>query len=302
MPKLNIIKFVSEDVMNKMWKKIIVCIVLISTMIASGSIFIGCIQQQQQDGNQNQLATTGILRLMIQDKPGDYTILHVNMTVAQVQAHKAGPINETMNTFSGGAFNVSAHGPYHADAGVNIQFQGNASDGTEPYNWSWDFGDGNTSTLQNPTHNYSAKGIYPVNLTVTDTNNSTTWDQTIAYIDQEDNDNDSEWLTIVNESQTFDLLALQNVSALLGEKNLTAGKYTQIRLTVVSANITINRSGTIEHHAMKVPSDKIKLIHPFTILKNETTVLTLDFDVGKSIHETGNGKFMMKPTIKIIQE
>lgn len=33
--------------------------------------------------------------------------------------------------------------------------------------WHWDFGDGNTSNLQSPTHTYSAKGTYAVSLTVT---------------------------------------------------------------------------------------------------------------------------------------
>jgi PKD repeat protein len=33
--------------------------------------------------------------------------------------------------------------------------------------WDWDFGDGNTSTLQNPTHTYSSDGWYDVTLTVT---------------------------------------------------------------------------------------------------------------------------------------
>ena len=33
---------------------------------------------------------------------------------------------------------------------------------------SWDFGDGNTSTLQNPSHIYAAAGTYSVSLTVTD--------------------------------------------------------------------------------------------------------------------------------------
>ena len=35
--------------------------------------------------------------------------------------------------------------------------------------WSWNFGDGNTSTLQNPTHTYIVNGTYTVQLTVTDT-------------------------------------------------------------------------------------------------------------------------------------
>lgn len=35
--------------------------------------------------------------------------------------------------------------------------------------WSWDFGDGSTSTLANPTHTYARDGSYTVRLTVTDT-------------------------------------------------------------------------------------------------------------------------------------
>ena len=37
-------------------------------------------------------------------------------------------------------------------------------------NWLWEFGDGNTSTNQNPTHQYANAGIYIVNLKVTDIN------------------------------------------------------------------------------------------------------------------------------------
>jgi PKD repeat protein len=33
--------------------------------------------------------------------------------------------------------------------------------------WNWDFGDGNTSTVKNPTHTYTNSGIYVVELTVT---------------------------------------------------------------------------------------------------------------------------------------
>jgi PKD repeat protein len=35
----------------------------------------------------------------------------------------------------------------------------------EPTSWSWDFGDGNTSTDQNPTHEYGSVGLYTVSLT-----------------------------------------------------------------------------------------------------------------------------------------
>ncbi len=47
-----------------------------------------------------------------------------------------------------------------ADASVD-------SDGSV-VSWSWDFGDGNTSTSQNPSNTYAANGTYTVMLTVTD--------------------------------------------------------------------------------------------------------------------------------------
>jgi len=40
--------------------------------------------------------------------------------------------------------------------------------------WFWDFGDGNTSTEQNPKHQYSVRGTYNVTLTVTDSYDGST--------------------------------------------------------------------------------------------------------------------------------
>jgi PKD repeat protein len=34
-----------------------------------------------------------------------------------------------------------------------------------PTSWSWSFGDGNTSTVQNPQHEYVSAGNFTVNLT-----------------------------------------------------------------------------------------------------------------------------------------
>lgn len=39
--------------------------------------------------------------------------------------------------------------------------------------YSWTFGDGNTSTLQNPTHTYATDGNYTICLGITDINNCT---------------------------------------------------------------------------------------------------------------------------------
>ena len=53
---------------------------------------------------------------------------------------------------------------------------------------------------------------------------------------------------------------------------------------------------------VKISSNKVKLISPFDIQDNETRILTLDFDIHKSIHKTGNDKYIMNPTIKVIHE
>ena len=53
--------------------------------------------------------------------------------------------------------------------------------GTAPYSYYWDFGDGNTSTSQNPTHYYSPLGPWNVCLTVTDANGcDSSWCQWIT--------------------------------------------------------------------------------------------------------------------------
>ncbi|GEM_PF-5453438 len=55
-----------------------------------------------------------------------------------------------------------------------------ASTGNTISAWSWDFGDGNTSTVQNPSHTYSADGDYIVCLSITDDCGSMTLCDTVT--------------------------------------------------------------------------------------------------------------------------
>ncbi len=51
---------------------------------------------------------------------------------------------------------------------VNIQFNDNSTSASGSIvSWLWDFGDGSTSTAQNPVHTYSKTGFYNIALTVT---------------------------------------------------------------------------------------------------------------------------------------
>ena len=49
-----------------------------------------------------------------------------------------------------------------------IWFSSEIAGGFPPYSYEWDFGDGNTSTGENPSHSYRTAGSYTVFLTVTD--------------------------------------------------------------------------------------------------------------------------------------
>lgn len=50
------------------------------------------------------------------------------------------------------------------DVNTVFQFSGSSANAAS---WLWNFGDGNTSALQNPSHQYSTPGTYPVTLIVT---------------------------------------------------------------------------------------------------------------------------------------
>jgi agmatine/peptidylarginine deiminase len=55
-----------------------------------------------------------------------------------------------------------------------VQFNDQStSDGGSVVSWMWNFGDGTTSTLKNPGHNYVNPGTYSVNLSITDSNSYT---------------------------------------------------------------------------------------------------------------------------------
>lgn len=47
-----------------------------------------------------------------------------------------------------------------------ILFNDSSYGGSAVQSWYWDFGDGDTSNLKNPTHHYSAQGVYTVTLTI----------------------------------------------------------------------------------------------------------------------------------------
>ncbi len=87
----------------------------------------------------------------------------------------ANPIDLVLSSFGvtvddGGAITNS---PPTADftyttSELYVTFTDMSSDPDGTITWDWSFGDGKTSTAQNPIHTYAASGTYTVTLTVTD--------------------------------------------------------------------------------------------------------------------------------------
>lgn len=120
-------------------------------------------------------------------------------------------------------------------------------------------------------------------------------------------DEGGEWIVcqLINDindnGETFDLIELkyEKIVELLSDEELTPGKYTQIRLIIPKASVLLT---TEKREDVEVPSGDqtgIKLIHPFEIIENETTELTIDFDAEKSVVKTDNGEYILKPVIKV---
>ncbi|MCM5529043.1 PKD domain-containing protein [Parasegetibacter sp. NRK P23] len=68
------------------------------------------------------------------------------------------------------AVNFSASGRTGCAAPLTTNFTANAPGAVS---WNWDFGDGNSSNLANPSHTYSTAGNYNVSLTITNANGCT---------------------------------------------------------------------------------------------------------------------------------
>lgn len=62
--------------------------------------------------------------------------------------------------------------PLLGQAPLNVQFTDHSLN--NPTTWLWDFGDGTTSTEQNPMHTYARQGKYIVSLTVTNNSGTST--------------------------------------------------------------------------------------------------------------------------------
>jgi len=112
-------------------------------------------------------------------------------------------------------------------------------------------------------------------------------------------DNESGWITIIEDEVTFDLFEIIDQAMVLGSEDVTAGKYTQIRAEVTGVE-GLTKAG--DPYKAEVPSGALKFVRPFNVEAGMTTILTLDFDGDKSLVMTGKDKFLFKPVVKLLIE
>ncbi len=127
--------------------------------------------------------------------------------------------------------------------------------------------------------------------------------------EDDSDEGDSAFVTILDEEVTFDLLDLQNgATAPLASASLTASSYSQIRFIVSSGHVLLADGREFE---LTVPSGEqtgIKLSFDFTITGDETTTLLLDVDVSKAFVPIPGGdvndasqieSFLFKPSLAL---
>ncbi len=120
---------------------------------------------------------------------------------------------------------------------------------------------------------------------------------TVTEVSVHSNTGADSWITLSSGTKTFNLLSLVNgMESVIGSASLSAGTYSQLRLTL-GDTCRVYSSGVMI--ALKVPSNEIKLNIHATIQANVTYKMVLDFDANRSFVSNAGG-LILKPVIKVL--
>ena len=113
-------------------------------------------------------------------------------------------------------------------------------------------------------------------------------------------DSSNGWVSLANvNTGTYDILKLANDNdTLLADAELNTGRIEQIRL-VLGPNNFVRVNG--QQFPLETPSAQqsgLKLNTHQDVNEGVLYKLILDFDAARSIHKTGNNKYMLKPVIR----
>ena len=134
----------------------------------------------------------------------------------------------------------------HTTTGLQADFTDASTSSQTILSWMWDFGDGNTSTQQNPSHTYSADGTYTVCLTVMDSCGTDSTCSTVTI----NSSSIGEWFEAINlyPNPAGDVANIEVVNSTVPVSAITvmdlSGRLvTNVPEAQVSSNVTMDVSG-----------------------------------------------------------
>ncbi|SFT89513.1 protein of unknown function [Lishizhenia tianjinensis] len=124
-------------------------------------------------------------------------------------------------------------------------------------------------------------------------------EQVSAQIDADD-PNQSGWYDLPTNQGIYDLLEYQDTNSfeVAYDASLPVGVITELRFLLGDANTVLVDS---VYYDLKTPSGqqsglKIKNVN----IPDDGVELLIDFDAEASVHQTGNGKYILKPVLKVV--
>ncbi len=149
------------------------------------------VEDIQIDANESQkvgLSSVSGTATIFSDSPSKFCFDHIDITNVNV-AGDAKFVYESNSTQSGSSGWIDAQCEDVLFAGFDVRslcannttFFEDLSDGS-PETWEWNFGDGGTSSDQNPNHSYSSIGSYQVTLTVTQGSETSSYSDEIDVV------------------------------------------------------------------------------------------------------------------------
>lgn len=138
--------------------------------------------------------------------------------------------------------------------------------------------------------------VFAVTDMAADIGNITAIKVTIGSVLIHNTANDS-WINISITQETIDLLELKskNINVILHDYQLPEGNYNQIRLDI-SKTVVTDWTGD---KTAKLPSGMLKFNIDLEVKEGQTSSVLFDFIADRSLHITGNGKYIMAPVIKL---
>lgn len=110
---------------------------------------------------------------------------------------------------------------------------------------------------------------------------------------------EAQWISLDITPEKINLLDLSDAGTLLAESEVPEGYYGELRLVLGDDNDVVVDG---ERQEMKVPSGQqsgYKIKFGERLHSGEIVDLTLEFDAEHSVHVTGNGRYMLKPVLKV---